>query len=279
MSMRVSLSHLTLSSGTRLHYAEQGDRNGPPVLLLHGVTDSWRSFEPLLAALPSRLKVFALSQRGHGDSERPSCGYSMRQFAADAAEFIRAVSGEPMLVLGHSMGSTVAIRLAIDHPALVRGLVLVGAFADYADKAGLREYVQCEIAHLQDPIAEGFAREFQLSTLAQPVPVEFLDVVVSESLKLPAALWRAVFASVFDDNFGAELDRVQAPTRIVWGDRDAYAPLGDQQRLARGIHGAELEVHAGVGHATHWERPARVASSLVTFANQLSGLRHAVLAG
>jgi alpha-beta hydrolase superfamily lysophospholipase len=56
---------------------------GVPVILLHGITDSWRSFEPVLPHLPASIRAFALSQRGHGDSERPAAGYHPRDFAAD----------------------------------------------------------------------------------------------------------------------------------------------------------------------------------------------------
>ena len=57
-----------LPTGVTLQYVEQGDPAGIPVLLLHGATDSWRSFEPVLPHLPSSIRAFALTQRGHGDA-------------------------------------------------------------------------------------------------------------------------------------------------------------------------------------------------------------------
>src|SRR5262245_14854784 len=114
---------ISLAGGICLDYAVQGDPRGTPLLLLHGITDSWRSFEPVLDVLPRDLRAYAVSQRGHGDSDRPARGYAVRTWAADAAAFIRAVGAGPMLVVGHSMGSAVALRLAIDHPRLLSGLV------------------------------------------------------------------------------------------------------------------------------------------------------------
>ncbi|MEQ9814027.1 MAG: alpha/beta fold hydrolase [Azospirillaceae bacterium] len=78
------------------------------MLLLHGLSDSWRSFELALPHLPDSIRVFALSLRGHGDSRRPEAGYHFRDFAADVAAFMDALDLESTVVVGHSMGSAVA---------------------------------------------------------------------------------------------------------------------------------------------------------------------------
>ena len=66
--MRPGIHSTTLPNQVTLPYVEQGDPAGDAVLLLHGITDSWRSFEGLLPHLPTSLHAFALSQRGHGDA-------------------------------------------------------------------------------------------------------------------------------------------------------------------------------------------------------------------
>src|SRR5262245_29880341 len=80
---------ITLPGRVRLEYAEQGNTDGVPVIFLHGITDSWHSFESVLTYLPSSIHAFAISQRGHGDSERPTQNYSPDDFAADIAAFIK----------------------------------------------------------------------------------------------------------------------------------------------------------------------------------------------
>jgi non-heme chloroperoxidase len=170
----------------RLQYVEQGDSAGVPMLLLHGVTDSWRSFERVLPNLPTSIHAFALTQRGHGDTDRPAMGYRTRDFAADVAEFVSAAGLGPTVVVGHSMGSTNALRFAIDHPEHTLGLVLAGAFASYRNNPVVTEFWESAVLKLTDPIDPAFVREFQESTLAQPAPGEFLDMVVEESLKVPA---------------------------------------------------------------------------------------------
>ena len=132
-----------LPNRVKLPYVEQGDPAGVPVVFLHGVTDSWRSFEPVLPHLPESLHVFALTQRGHGDADRPATGYRTRHFAADVVAFMDALGLEQAIVVGHSMGSTNALRFAIDHPE--RTLALAGSFATYRGNPAIVEFWETAI--------------------------------------------------------------------------------------------------------------------------------------
>jgi pimeloyl-ACP methyl ester carboxylesterase len=266
--MTSALHHIELSTGVRLRYAEQGDPAGMPVVLLHGITDSWRSFEPVMAHLPASLRVLAVTQRGHGDSDRPG-SYRTRDFAADAAAFIEALQLGPALVVGHSMGSVNAMRLAIDRPELVRGLVAAGAFAAFRTNEAVVEFHRTVIEPLRDPIDPAFAAEWQRSTLAQPVPPAFFDTVVSEALQVPADVWRAGFAGLLEDDFSADLHRITAPTLVVWGDRDTFSPRADQGHLLDTVRGSRLVIYEGAGHALHWEEPERFARDVADFAAQV----------
>lgn len=258
-----------LSTGVELAYVEQGDPAGVPVIFLHGITDSWHSFEPVLPHLPHSIHAFALTQRGHGESERPTTGYGPQDFAADVAAFMDALQLERTVIAGHSMGSTNAQRFGLDYPERILGLVLMGSFASFKDKPGLVEFVEVGISQLEDPIEPAFAREFQESTLAQPISPEFLETVVQESLKVPARVWKAAFHDLLEGEFPGELGKIKAPTLIVWGDQDAYCPRSDQETLRTAIVGSRLLVYAGAGHAFHWEEPARFGADLTAFVKSL----------
>lgn len=270
---RTPASHLTqtlkLGNGLQLEYVEQGPRGGPTLLLLHGITDSWRSFEPLLPHLPADWHVLALSQRGHGGSDKPVGAYRTRDFAADAAAFAQALGLPPLVVVGHSMGATNAMRLAIDHPALVRGLVGAGAFASFGDKTELKHFISTEIAPLADPIPRALAQAFQLDTLARPVAPGLLDTAIDESLRVPAHVWREAFAQLLRDDFVSELPRIGAPTLLVQGSADAFVPAADTDRLLQQLPHARASVWPGAGHAMHWEEPARFAAELMHFVRAL----------
>lgn len=216
------------------------------------------------------MRVFALSQRGHGGSSRPETAYRARDFAADVAAFMD-VHGLPAAVItGHSMGSAVAARFALDHPGRTLGLVLAGAFRSLPDHPAPRELWDV-VAKMDDPVDPEFVRGFQSGTLARPVPPAFLETVVQESLKLPTRVWKAVVACILQDDPSPDLGRIRAPTLLVWGDRDAIVPRDDQEAQLAAIAGSRLLVYEGAGHGLHWEEPGRFASDLVTFVQEVAG--------
>ena len=119
---------------------------------------------------------------------------------------------------------------------------------------------------LEDPVPPEFAREFQESTIHHPVPEEFLSTAVSESLKLPARVWRDYIEGVIlRPDHTARLGEINAPTLIVWGEQDAFFSREEQERLAATIPDATLKVYPETGHAVHWERPEEVVREIEAF--------------
>jgi non-heme chloroperoxidase len=268
VEQNIRLARTPLTTGSTLHYAEQGDRSGEPIIFLHGYSDSWFSFSRVLPLLSSEYHAFALTQRGHGDSDKPQCCYTPEDFAADVDAFMDAVGIEEATVVGASTGALFAQRVVLSYPHRVSRLVLVGAQtpANEANEAvmGLRE----EVRALEDPVPPEFVRAFQESTIHQPVPQEFLDTVVSESLKLPARVWRDYLEGAvlsIDPDYVLALHEIDVPTLILWGEQDPLFPREEQERLAAAIPGATLRVYPETGHAVHWDRPEWVIRDLEEF--------------
>jgi non-heme chloroperoxidase len=260
-----------LSSGLRLEYLEQGPAGALPIILLHGVTDSCLSFQPVLRCLPPSVRAIAISQRGHGNSGVPGSGYTYSDFAADLREFLDALSIPRAVLVGHSMGSLVAQRFAIDHPSRVAGLVLAGAFSTLYRDPEITDFVAASIDPLRDPISSAFAREWQLSTTARPIDPEFLETVIAETRKPPARVWHATFHAFLETpDFSHELAAVTVPTLVVWGDRDTYAGREQQDALLAAIPHARLSVYEGAGHALHWEDPATFAADVTAFMTEVT---------
>lgn len=258
-----------LATGVRLHYAEQGDPEGEAIVFLHGYSDSWFSFSRVLPLLSDEYHVFALTERGHGDSEKPECCYTLDDFAADVDAFMEAVGIESATLVGHSNGSIMAPRVALSYPRRVSRLVLVGAATITAtveaNNAGVQELMEVTGA-MEDPVPEEFVREFQASCVYHPVPEEFFETVISESLKFPARVWRAVAEGVMLSNGTVEqLRGIDAPTLILWGEHDAFFPREEQEQLADVIPDAALEIYPETGHTPHWEWPERFVRDLEAF--------------
>lgn len=267
--MEPAVKYVELPNGVKLPFVEQGDPSGVPLLLLHGFTDSWRSFERVLPHLPESIRAFALTQRGHGDATRPEAGYRVRDFAADLEAFMDALHLEAAVIAGGSSGGFAARRFAIDHPERTLGLVFMGSPATLRDKPGVLELWDSTISKLTDPIHPDFVRKFQESTLAWRVPQEFIETLVQESLKVPAHVWRATCEGLLEDDSFGELDKTKAPALIIWGDQDAVLPRSDQESLAAAMSGSRLMVYPGAGHAFYCEEPDRIASDLVAFIEEI----------
>jgi pimeloyl-ACP methyl ester carboxylesterase/tetratricopeptide (TPR) repeat protein len=251
----VQFSSLILKTGVRLHYAYKGDPSGTPVIMLHGFTDSWFSFSRVLPLLDNKYRVYILDQRGHGDSDRPMGGYALPQFAGDVVAFMDAMNIKQATIVGHCMGSFVAQHVASEAPDRVSKLVLIASATNLRNDT-VRE-LQREIGGLKDtaPVPETFARDFQSSTIYSPLPAEFVQAVVKESVKVPVHVWREVVAELLAPEADVQLKKIKTPTLIVWGEKESLFPRSEQDRLVSELRHATLKVYPETGHALHWERP------------------------
>jgi len=253
-----------------LPYVEQGDPSAIPLLLVHAIGDSWRSFGRVLDHLPASVHAFAMTLRGHGDASRPESGYRSRDFAEDLVGFLDALGVRAAVIAGGSSGGLVAQRFAIDHPDRTAGLVLLGSPLSLADKPAARELMEETISKLSDPVDPGFVRGFVEGTIVRPVPPAFLAAMVRESLKVPAYVWRTTGEGLLEDDFSDQLGSIGAPALVVWGERDTVLAREEQERMASLIPGARLLVYPDAGHAFYWEDPARVAGDLAAFVGEVA---------
>ena len=252
-----------VATGVRLRYAVAGDPGAPPVVLLHGLADSWYSFARVLPALARTHRVYALDQRGHGASERPTAGYTMTGMADDVLAFLDALDIPRAALVGHSMGSFVARHVATRAPDRVSRLVLVGSGLRGATAA--TRTLPALFAPLPDAVPDAFAREWQGSTVYAPVPAEYMERWILECRQVPARVWRSGLDGLLADA-PATVDRApRMPTLLLSGDRDAVFTVADQDSLGRVWPAVHRLRYADVGHAPHWEVPARFAQDVLAF--------------
>jgi non-heme chloroperoxidase len=262
----VHFATVSLSTNVTLHYAERGDRAREAIIFLHAYVDSWFTFSRMLPLLSSEYHAFAPDQRGHGDSDKPECCYAVDDYAEDVDAFMEAVAIDEATLVGSSSAGMIAQRVALDYPHRVSRLVLIGSPTSLANNEGVRELGEEMLAALDDPVSPEFVREFQESTIHHLVSEEFFAGLVSESLKVPARVWRDYWDGVLltaDDT--ARLSEIDAPTLILSGERDVLLPREEQERTAAAIPDATLKVYPDTGHAVAWERPEWVVQDLQEF--------------
>jgi rifampin ADP-ribosylating transferase len=102
------------------------------------------------------------------------------------------------------------------------------------------------------------------------VPDEFIEAIITETLKVPARILKETLRGILDADPSANFGKIAARTLLIWGDRDAITPRSDQDAILRGIRGSLITVYEGAGHMVHWEKPERVAADLAVFVQGLS---------
>lgn len=265
MTQSIRAYDLDLGNGVTLPVREHGDPAGTPLLLLHGNTDTWRSFEPVLPLLPPRVRAVALTQRGHGGASKLPTGYGPADFAGDVIAVLDALGLTRAVICGHSFGGLVALRAALDHPGRVAGLVLAAAFPGMKGNPAIKEFWESDIRHLDGPLDLDFTRAFQAGCVARLPAPPIVEIAAQESVQCPGWVFRESVRAAMAFDLRPELSRIRVPTLLIWGGQDGFVARADQEDLRRGIPGARLLAYGKAGHSVHWEEPRRFAHDLATF--------------
>ncbi|MCX4749992.1 alpha/beta hydrolase [Kitasatospora sp. NBC_01287] len=239
--------YLTVN-GLRTYYEVAGE--GDPVVLLHGggtTADSWYGQLPALA---ERYRVYAPERRGHGRTHDLPGPVSSELLAEDLAALLTELGTGPVHLVGWSAGGTVALRLALRRPELVRKLVLIssGVSRDGGTAADLELVSEANTAMLESMFRP------QYEPLSPDGPEHF-PVVFAKWL----AMWRTEPDIGFED-----LPGLTAPVLVMQGDDDGVR-IEHSAAIARALPDAQLAVLPGTSHVAPLEKPELVSRLLLDF--------------
>lgn len=251
-----------LSTGIQVNYAEQGKLGGEVLIFLHGYANSWFSFSRLLPLLPARYHALALDLRGHGDSEHPTSGYTVDDFATDTMAFMDAMGLSRVTLIGHSLGSFAARRVAATHPARVDRLVLIGSAVTPDNEAVLR--LRDAVQALPEPVPTEFFHRYLSGAVQVPLPEPFMQGLVDAGLQVPGHVLRSALDGLLAMD-ASDLGGISAPTLLLSGEQHAYFGRAEQERLTAAISDSRLTLYPETGTSPHWERPEQVAADLDEF--------------
>ena len=240
---------LTRVNDLDTHFTLCGE--GEPVVLLHGWGTSAESLGGIAKALEDQFRVFAIDLPGFGWTPPPPVTWGTREYAAHVEAFMES-SGIPTAhLIGHSFGGRIALALAAQNPHGVRRLVLV---ASAGIRANLRPryYLKIGAAKLAKRVFScpiwGRLGERILSMVHRRVG----SGDYRNAGQMPRTLLRVV-----NEDLREILSSVQAPTLIIWGDRDLEVSRSSMEIMAGGIRGSQLEIMEGAGHFPFVDMPER----------------------
>jgi len=213
-------SYWTEIKGLKVHFKCLGE--GPPVILLHGGGNDWHEWRENLVPLSQGFRVYAPDLPGFGLSDPPPTLVSPSWFSSFLKDFMEAVGIKEAHIIGHSLGGTLAIALALDFPEKVKRVVLI-------DSAGI------------GPLS----RKGQLFLLL----LRGLKKVLGKENK-PKFKPRSAKEWLLADR----LAELRAKVMIVWGENDPYLPTSQARLAHQLITGSELHIFPRCRHAPHRER-------------------------
>lgn len=249
-----------LADGRVLAYVDTGGP-GKPWLLVHGYSDSGRSFAPLLPHLEG-FRLLIPDLPGHGGSDaRP--GLTLDGLADDMEALAGALRLSPLLVAGHSLGSLVALTLAArpGWPGMKTALI---AGTGWPARQGLA--FLDPVSGFADPPGEGDPFFADWYRGPRPVDPDLVAALRREAAAMPKPVWLAYRALLAGADLRPRLGAIRRPVLSLSGLLDPIFPPAHADGLAAGIAGlADIRLD-GHGHNPHWESPARIATLLADFA-------------
>ncbi len=243
----------------------RGGGPGAPVLALHGVTDSGECWWPALGDVPAHRRVLTVDARGHGGSDLTDEPFTIAALAADAAAVVRAVLGEPVVVLGHSMGGLVAEELTLTEPGLVTALVLEDpawlATHDARNDRGAPVWLPEVIASVQGRTLDELVAQGRRENPTWPADEVEAGARARQALSPDLARGTHRWA---DRDWVEAMAGVRVPVTLITGDT-ALGALVDEAQAARAAELVGDLTHVaipGVGHCIRREDRAAFRAAL-----------------
>jgi pimeloyl-ACP methyl ester carboxylesterase len=272
---------LRTADGGSINVVETG--NGPPIVLVHGVTLSMRTWVRQFPALSARgFRVIAVDQRGHGASIAGDSGHGVEHIGDDLALVLRELDLRDAILIGHSMGGIAVQSFAIRHPDVarerVRGLILLSTLC--------RTPVGSRSTQLRDAIEHVTRRAPDSTRLWKTKNLGFLLARIgfgrepyASEVELVRQMLRdcphdtrvAATRSLIGIDLTDALAAISHPTLVVCGTADAITPPFHARQIHEAIAGSRLELVEGAGHMIMLERAELLHGLIHDFAREVAG--------
>jgi 3-oxoadipate enol-lactonase len=230
-----------------LYYNEEG--KGSPIVFIHGWMDDHSMWNYQIDFFSKNYRVIAYDQRGHGRSDKPQNGYSIKTLSDDLNNFTQKLNVGKFTLVGHSLGGMAAMLFALEHPEKVSKLVLIstGAKSD----TSMRIMLWVLIHALPYSIFADGSVEFKYFKPSKQIKAEALDRAL-RTPKYAACKCLREFSTNYD--IRDRVSSIKVPTLIIVGDKDTSTPVVMSRYLRREIEGSKLAIIPDSKHMPMIER-------------------------
>ncbi|TDD25539.1 alpha/beta fold hydrolase [Nonomuraea diastatica] len=256
---------LSLDDGD-IHVCQDGPRDAPALLLIHGSASSIRSWDALVPMLTAAHRVIRIDLLGHGRSAKPADrSYALPEQGRRVGVALDRLGVERALVAGHSSGGAVATALTEQRPGLVSALALINT------GPSLGAFIAPETAAIgpsQWPLTDEQIRQFARPAFSRPgyqIPDELLDEVRSMTYHTLTTTMQATSAYLEERALPDRLRALGKPLLVIFGEDDRRWRSSSAAGY-RIVPGARVEMLPGLGHTPILEDPQRTAAPLLAFA-------------
>jgi pimeloyl-ACP methyl ester carboxylesterase len=261
-------------SKVKLEYFAHGE--GPErVVFVHGFQASARIWQMVQQALPAdRYASIAINNRGAGASEAPpdEADFGVEPFAADAFELVQQLGWRDFTLVGHSMGGATVAQFAVDHPGLLKGLVLL----DPADPDGrplpagatMEALLDGRMAARREQLARGGAGD-GIDASGAGANAELMRALAEDMRNAPERRLRGSMRSMLEIRIGERVKALPMPVLLAGGDADALIPIASMLATwAKLPAGSALHIWHGVGHSPNLDCPDALAALIRQFVEE-----------
>jgi pimeloyl-ACP methyl ester carboxylesterase len=269
------------AGGMSVHYRDQGCRDCPAIVLIHGSNSSLHAYEPLVRVLEDRYRLISYDQPGHGlTGPHPLDDYSAQGMFEAIDAVVDATGIENFAIAGHSMGGWIAWRYALERPEHLSAMILISASGAPPSPNGEkpRPYLGARI--MRHPIGRFLGEHITPRYLVEQSLFDsiFDDALVTEEmvdrywelLRLPGNRRAAGLLALVDrePEYGQRLSELKLPTLVLWGEEDLVVPLSNAMTFDDLIPESDLQVFKDVGHVAMEEVPDHTAAAVDTFLSE-----------
>lgn len=251
---------LQVKTGTRMAYQVHGDSDAPPVVLLHGAAGTRLSW-PAQARRLAGCRVYALDLPGHGRSAGNSCS-SIEAYSQEVENWLESLDLRDVTLVGHSMGSAIAMQVALSAPQRVSGLALSGSAPRLSVNPAL-----LALAASPDTYQQAIERIVAWS-FSRQAPLRLVELALKRMRETAQDVLLSDLQACDAFDVGGRLGEIEAPALVICGSEDRMTPLTGGQALVSGLKRGRLEVLDGAGHMLVLEQPLAFAALLEAFVHK-----------